>query len=709
MGIRDVIHIRSKYFDQKFHLMFYMHPTDDVLPPAPTGRSASAGRAEARPLTASRHATFADDHATIPTVSSHPLPTPTPRRTTPSHAFVPSPPHSPHRGPVRAAAHPHPHPPKDSAWASQIASLRRQLDDKDESLATAMRRIKAFQSTAASRRPEDAATVQALKQQLAEYRGGLTSAQSRLRDLESELRGVREENAWLRRLEDELHQGNPDLARAVDSSLARERAQQEIRNARVLELMAEKDHALRAAEQQARTAEQDARRYEGLVGSLRLELDAAEARAGDALAAKADLQAQLDRLVAELTADNAKWRGEAAEWKGQADRMREQVRATVATEHAQQIKELQAALAATQADLEATKKGRAQAGSDPMVPRSTVAAYQNLAEGAARVATTAQAGYAHRVAHEALDLSALRARVAELEAALASRTGTETGGGDDGHAHARALESRVQALEEELRAVTTRRIDEGVKWDHTTGTTTVREAGLLEAMLRKNLEIATLRGELAYHVSYHGATTPTAPGRASTISTLPPATGTAVDRNRVLQARNAELEALSDVLRQQVADLEAWARHTVQQGTGTSGGSGGGAEAGWEVARVLNARLTEATTAGAGGGPLVGGETTSNVTTTTTTSTTTPPAEVVSELHARLLDALRAKRNAENTLLQERRAREDDREAADSHLRRAKLDNSVRLATLEEAVQKVTPPRSIQHLPPPPLLHLSHI
>ena len=244
-----------------------------------------------------------------------------------------------------------------------------------------MRRIKAFQSTAASRRPEDAATVQALKQQLAEYRGGLTSAQSRLRDLESELRGVREENAWLRRLEDELHQGNPDLARAVDSSLARERAQQEIRNARVLELMAEKDHALRAAEQQARTAEQDARRYEGLVGSLRLELDAAEARAGDALAAKADLQAQLDRLVAELTADNAKWRGEAAEWKGQADRMREQVRATVATEHAQQIKELQAALAATQDDLEATKKGRAQAGSDPMVPRSTVAAYQNLAEG----------------------------------------------------------------------------------------------------------------------------------------------------------------------------------------------------------------------------------------------------------------------------------------------------------------------------------------
>ncbi len=70
--------------------------------------------------------------------------------------------------------------------------------------------------------------------------GANAALQGRVRELNTELSGARAEAAALAGLQEQLRAASPDLDRMVEAAIARERAVQDARNAKVLELLASK-------------------------------------------------------------------------------------------------------------------------------------------------------------------------------------------------------------------------------------------------------------------------------------------------------------------------------------------------------------------------------------------------------------------------------------------------------------------------------------
>ena len=612
-GIRDAFHIKSKFFDQKFHATFFMDPTEGAPEPRgpapaplprsrPASRQASPAKPRAPPQDRGRaYEEVFDDAREAP-------------------------------APSRPAAADGP----EAAWASQVTSLRRQLADRDALLQSMERRLELAHHMHGHPRPAEPDEVQTLKQQVQEFRGALGQARSRVKELESSAAATAEENSWLRRLQDEMQRASPDLQKAAEAILHRERAQQEARNAKVLELLAAKDEAIAGLEARCDELSRQSQAARSDLTELATKLDAAEARVGDLLRAKADAEAQADKVLREAAEAQARTRAELLEARGEADALR---RGSGAAERAlleERTRELEEALAQME---------RARADGTDEVSQGAVSGRE---------------------------VAALKRRVAELEGTLE----TVTRGSGAG--------AVIAELENRLTAMASSRIE---------ATVGDGPAGLARAVQERDVTIALLSARLAGLEQRLGEAAGTAPGakRGTSQDRLKAAQSQNAElesHNAVLRRQIGEKDATVARLARELEEAQAW-----------PGGSRAEGDEGWKAAQKLNERLTqlsaseaalraevamlrELATSAAREGPATRAE---------------EPAKeagemvegAIAEMHNRLLEEMSARRASEAKLRDVERDSTMERERLESEARRARLEGAQRLRALEEAVKSL--------------------
>lgn len=119
-----------------------------------------------------------------------------------------------------------------------------------------------------------------------------------------------------------LAETHAPVASLPQALLHRERAQQEARNRKVLEVLAAKDEAMSALEARNDELAREAATARSEMADLATKLDAAEARTGDLLRAKVDLEAQVERLGRDTAEAQAGLVGRVAELQGELEAAR---------------------------------------------------------------------------------------------------------------------------------------------------------------------------------------------------------------------------------------------------------------------------------------------------------------------------------------------------------------------------------------------------
>lgn len=342
-GIRDVFHIKSAFFDQKFHATFFLG-TDDETGPAPATqqpeetrtRSVSAGRAPVPPSGAS----FFESESQPRTGAGVRIPHPRARSATP-----PS-----YRPGADAASPP---PPAFEEVFDGDAAFRAAMDRRLNALDTDNRRLAreletarkeaADQGTLCARlkdrvqslrflagvvgkgaeaaQLESATPVhkqldmervakQALVSKTNELEGQVAILRTKVRELESDNVSLRDENVVLRRLQDELNRSSPDVTNLIEVSLAQERAKHESRSRKVLEMLRAKDEELDRLEAVATESDQRIRETKLQLVDTLSRLDESERRVQELLEGKIQMQRQFDASVQEGAREKALLRAE---------------------------------------------------------------------------------------------------------------------------------------------------------------------------------------------------------------------------------------------------------------------------------------------------------------------------------------------------------------------------------------------------------------
>ncbi|KAG1664653.1 hypothetical protein FOA52_011790, partial [Chlamydomonas sp. UWO 241] len=345
---------------------------------------------------------------------------------------------------LRAAAR------REQLLRSTVASQQQGLKDKDDILDAMRSRLAVAQASLEAERSDAEARTQMARgggggggapplgsaaQEVAHQNSELVAANQKLssqvKEMGAQLEGRRTELASLRRVVLEVQARVPDVARAIDAALSAEQAAHEVRNRRALELLHQKDAALKAAEARCGQLEGEVRRLTSARADALQRADAGEAHVVEVLGRQeearaeaqherrayveqlASLEAQLSDMARSAGASSGAQRA-AAEAERQAQALAAQVDALREELHSQ---------AQVDADLQAqsTKLLQRLAAADVRADAAHRALSAGEGEGAARLRAVA--------AEHAAQAQVLEARVEELSSALeaARRNGSTAG------------------------------------------------------------------------------------------------------------------------------------------------------------------------------------------------------------------------------------------------------------------------------------------
>ncbi|CAG9460472.1 unnamed protein product [Pedinophyceae sp. YPF-701] len=333
-GIRDSFLIRSKYFDQKFHATMFMDAPDggqtSELPP-----KAPQGTAVARPG-ARQQSQAAQDSSAKHRVACEP-----------AEDLVQEVVDADSGGPRGA-----PGPPAPPGRAHVPAGEG--LQDKDELIRSLKARLDIAHRSArpeSSETPSDGARAAAM-----ELRGANKQLRARVKELEGENDNMRGELVWLRQLQDELEKQAPDAEKLVSVAVGRERAEQEARSRKALELLQAKDEAVTAFQRRMQELQASYNESQRNLRDTLQKLDAAEARVGDLLQVKGDTQRQLEKVTEAAARETAALKSCIAEMSSSTTSSAAESASVQETERLREIIEsLEARLEAKDAALDAAR------------------------------------------------------------------------------------------------------------------------------------------------------------------------------------------------------------------------------------------------------------------------------------------------------------------------------------------------------------------
>ena len=330
---RDVFHVKSPYFERRFHASFVMATPDEIAAatardPEDRGRSVSFAPA-APPATARRTLPAPSPSGPDPPVpgwSARPPPAPTSSRRAGA-----APPSSPPRiGPRRCADSVAPgrdahrqedHPrvgrtPRDARARESAQGSRG--EDKDEPIRALYSRLELAKTNAPAPAPpsrrvppegaeedaEEEGTVagdalHAARAKQAELHGANAALRGRCRELDGELQASREEAAGLRRRLAALESDKvPELSNLVAQALAQERSAFEAQSLKALRVLEAKDSVLAARERETAEARAECGALNTTLTATRRELDACEARLITTLEEQGQLRDDAERARA---------------------------------------------------------------------------------------------------------------------------------------------------------------------------------------------------------------------------------------------------------------------------------------------------------------------------------------------------------------------------------------------------------------------------
>ncbi|KAK9818004.1 hypothetical protein WJX72_005629 [[Myrmecia] bisecta] len=308
-GQRDIFHVKATYFDQKFFATFFLAPEElgpgtAVDKPQQARSSSAAGAAAGRAAAASAASGGAG--------SSRGRSSSPPRHAKPRERSLS---------------------PRDTVREEMLDRQAEALRDKDELLKVMQSRLEVAKQQARSSLPRvqspgeadgggfadlDQAEmhIEHLEAVNAQLEGANTQLRSRNQELGSELQGAQEELAALSDLQSQLQHFSPDVERLVETAVARERALQDARNRKVLELLNNKDEVIQRFEARYAEAHAESRQLQASMQDAYKKLDVSEARVADLIEARAKLRKQLDQKQAEFAAMHAAMQAEIAALKG---------------------------------------------------------------------------------------------------------------------------------------------------------------------------------------------------------------------------------------------------------------------------------------------------------------------------------------------------------------------------------------------------------
>ncbi|KAK9819108.1 hypothetical protein WJX74_002074 [Apatococcus lobatus] len=325
-GQRDIFHIKATYFDQKFHSTFFLAPepgTDTAKPQggrtfskqhAKLKQGADTSRQLAIITKQDQHALYseaADDSAGFGSDldGDHPAQQPTQlqlARLEPDEAQL------------------------DHLYLlveSQKAAMR----DQDEMIRLLRRQAAEQERTAGhggngsprghapmalttpalgSPEPELQHQVSTLEAENARLQGACEQLRGRLYQADQDCAAHSREADSLRALQEELQGQAPKCHALIQAAVAQEKAQQETRNLRVLNLLRSKDEALQASQDRCTELAAQKAQMEVTLQEAMEKLGARESRLAEVLEGRAKLRKQLDQSHADFSAMQATMKAE---------------------------------------------------------------------------------------------------------------------------------------------------------------------------------------------------------------------------------------------------------------------------------------------------------------------------------------------------------------------------------------------------------------
>ncbi|BDA46361.1 hypothetical protein COCOBI_08-4530 [Coccomyxa sp. Obi] len=310
------------------------------------------------------------------------------------------------------------------------------LREKDEMLEYLQSRLKAAEMEAAQvggLMSEQEAANEAedqrrreLQASNAQLEGANAQLRGRVQELAGELQDAREELAALGGLQEELAAevaDDVDVNALVETALARERAAQDARNRKVLELLKSKDEVIGRFEVRFAEAQAEARQLAASLAEARRRAETAEARAAELLEQRAKARKAHERQLAEaaslqaaLRADTAALKAELESHKREAARKSPEPRKRDGGASAAKAKgSSNAREAALEAELEVTAQSLAAAKQEAEALSTGLAKANGLIEELQGQLVAQQ----ESVAAKEQEVFQLQEQVTELEAILA--------------------------------------------------------------------------------------------------------------------------------------------------------------------------------------------------------------------------------------------------------------------------------------------------
>ncbi|GAB4814835.1 hypothetical protein N2152v2_001881 [Parachlorella kessleri] len=163
----------------------------------------------------------------------------------------------------------------------------------------------------------------ALEAQNAQLEGANLQLRQRLQESLAELHVAHEQLAVLQQLQHQLEEDVPGAAVLVDVALAQERALQESRNDRVLQMLKSKDEVIRNFEARYAEAQSEAINYKKQLDAALRDLDNSQVRVGELVEARATLRQQLEGQEAAAVEEQVTAKAELKQLQGEVAALRQ--------------------------------------------------------------------------------------------------------------------------------------------------------------------------------------------------------------------------------------------------------------------------------------------------------------------------------------------------------------------------------------------------
>eukprot|EP00873_Tetraselmis_striata_P027154 jgi/Tetstr1/447418/TSEL_034852.t2 len=276
-GQRDIFHIKSAFFDQKFYATFHFAgDAGDGDNIASSSQGRTPGRAgSSSPMSKHRGARGARSATSSPSRPQRPV-----KALEDSRSSAAS------EGEFSFAA--------EGAAQRDLEALQDTVQQQADALVAASAHIRTLEAKLAAAEAGRDTELQAIEQpRAAAGEGEVQELHAALMEREREACGLGVQLEAAMRLADELQARHPDVKRAVGEALAGERAAQEVRNRKVLELLGQKDESIQLMEARYASLEADAAGLKEQLASLEAELRARETHIRDL---ETEREAMLERV-----------------------------------------------------------------------------------------------------------------------------------------------------------------------------------------------------------------------------------------------------------------------------------------------------------------------------------------------------------------------------------------------------------------------------